>query len=1125
MHYARFITFLISFSIAFASKASLQNPDPFEHLSFIPNEGQVHSEILAYTPTLAGMDAITKDGRIIHFIQGKKPFQITEHLATKPLSPSLTEPATTKVSYFLGNDPKRWKRGLVTHQRVNLGEIQSGISAELVARPNNVEKRFHIHAGVDPATLRIRLEGALRLSVETDGRLAVHTRSGIIHFTAPIAWQPMPDGSKKAIDVAYTVEGNHYGFTVSGYDPERKIIIDPLLGTALLADNERSVTRDIEVDVFGNVFIVGSISDNTIFPQTPGVYAHTFSDTEFPSFIAKFDKDLTKLLALTYINGTTPSVNYLSPETIFTSILTNKTGDIFVAGYTSTDDFPIVGPSKDYLGLTVSKSDGWDIVIARFNNDLTQLTHSAYIAGTNVDGYLTNIIWNNSPIPLNVTSSVHLTLSKDEQFIYMVSNTLSGDLPTYKGGGGSGTSPPAYNSADPNPTDVDIPDCYLAKLPVDLKNIWATYVGKQVGSLKWRGICSSVSHDGVSVFVAGIGQGQFETGIQGYQTQSKAGVLSGFIARFDNDLTTLRNGTFIDASETQTWINDLVMNGTEPIVAGGIALGAQFGPPPPDDIFKNHPNDFPITQNALMPSFSTNSSAMPATLGYDSGFVARFSNDLSIIHAATYLHGPQYDPDGPQGPKLPFDLSADAIAVDVDDNRNIYVLLDTVGGMKTRSDSWLHFRRPFELNSRRISGAFLYKLNNEMTALLAGTSVMMGVSPSGGATGSLKTTRQYFDGNTFKPLERIYVVGIGKTRFILHPAGYRSDITRDRGVYIAAFDWNLSKGTERSLEISSSDVDFGYIPYNTTSAPKSLVITNKGNQDITVYDVYPLNLKSEPEPTFKIHQDGCFSGTVSGPPYTFELPAGQSCELTFYHDGTPPASGNMVDTYEAQVELITNDPNSADYLTPVLRARSTPLYADFPGNSIRRGIDYNETGVEFGSITIGQSTSKTIDISSRLDNVTLEQIRIANDTANVYKITFDDCSNTTRMNNSQVCRIDVSYSPAVEGTHKAWLVFPKDGGGEILSILLQGTGIAQVGAGGGAGGAGGGGAGAGGGAGGAGGGGAGAGGAGGGGAGGGGAGAGGGGGGGVFTLAFSPISNLLMTFILLTLCYHRRKAI
>ncbi len=67
--------------------------------------------------------------------------------------------SVTKVSYFKGNDPLKWKTNIATYDVVNLGEIYKGIELKLKAHGNNVEKLLYVKPGADPNQIKISLSG------------------------------------------------------------------------------------------------------------------------------------------------------------------------------------------------------------------------------------------------------------------------------------------------------------------------------------------------------------------------------------------------------------------------------------------------------------------------------------------------------------------------------------------------------------------------------------------------------------------------------------------------------------------------------------------------------------------------------------------------------------------------------------------------------------------------------------------------------------------------------------------------------------------------------------------------------------------------------------------------------
>ena len=79
----------------------------------------------------------------------------------------------TQVSFFIGNDPAKWKSGLPTYEAVNLGEVYKGIELKLRAYGGSVEKLYYVSPGREPKEIRIKVHGAESLKVNDRGELEV----------------------------------------------------------------------------------------------------------------------------------------------------------------------------------------------------------------------------------------------------------------------------------------------------------------------------------------------------------------------------------------------------------------------------------------------------------------------------------------------------------------------------------------------------------------------------------------------------------------------------------------------------------------------------------------------------------------------------------------------------------------------------------------------------------------------------------------------------------------------------------------------------------------------------------------------------------------------------------------
>src|SRR5262249_27115419 len=329
--------------------------------------------------------------------------------------PSASDPAATRVSYFRGRDRSRWMTGVASFETVSLGEVWPGISVDVRASGKAVEKIFTVQPGADPSQIRMSVQGGQRLTVDGSGALVVRTGLGDVTFTPPAAFQERA-GSRVSVQVAYTVSGQQYGFRLDGYDPRLPVVIDPLLQSTYLGGNAVDFALAIAVHpTSGDVYIAGR-TESTNFPTPLGAQpvGHGLPND---GFVAQLNPSLTQLKHATYLAGTF--------EDQATSLSIDPTsGDVYVAGYTSSADFPGIDANSAQSTLKGTTNT----FVAWLSEDLTVLNQSTYLGGT-LGGDLAFAI------------GVHPT-SGD---VYVAGHTPNSDFPGTTGGaqptygGGSGT--------------------------------------------------------------------------------------------------------------------------------------------------------------------------------------------------------------------------------------------------------------------------------------------------------------------------------------------------------------------------------------------------------------------------------------------------------------------------------------------------------------------------------------------------------------------------------------------------------------------------------------------------------------------------------------------------------------
>jgi gliding motility-associated-like protein len=124
--------------------------------------------------------------------------------------------------------------------------------------------------------------------------------------------------------------------------------------------------ESIAIDQTGNIFITGHTHTSNFPVQNAGTYFDNKVGGDSDAFILKFDNAGNRLWA-TYYGG------YGSEES--SSITCDKSGNIFITGYTNSPDFPVQS-ANTYFNKTLNGL--YDVFILKFDNNGNRLWATLY---------------------------------------------------------------------------------------------------------------------------------------------------------------------------------------------------------------------------------------------------------------------------------------------------------------------------------------------------------------------------------------------------------------------------------------------------------------------------------------------------------------------------------------------------------------------------------------------------------------------------------------------------------------------------------------------------------------------------------------------------------------------------
>ena len=484
-------------------------------LPFVQNDGQVHPDVRFFVDTFAGRVYVTNNGLTYDLLTGQSNTRMatTESFihANSP-QPFGIERNEAMVNYFVG-EKSNWRSDIATFDKVSFGEVWNGITVDLKAVNNNVEKIFTLAPGADVHDIQIKVEGVDELRVDKSGQLVYETELGPLSLTAPVAYQEV-DGKVQAAQVSYLIVNSaQYGFSLGiDYNPNYPLVIDPLLASTFIGGSaedgrgfittDNPLAGDLAIDSSGDVFLSGATFSSN-YPTTAGVYDQTDPSAYNNVVVSKFNSNLSTLLASTFLGGGAYDEAY--------AISIDPGNNVFIVGKTNSSDFPTTA-----AGYDETYNGGFDIFVSKLSNNLATLAGSTYIGGSGLDD----------------ASDATIDPSIGSDFgIYLTGWTDSTDYPT--AGGFQG--------------DTGGRDVIVSKLSNDLSSLVAsTYIG---GGTIDEAHAIAMNGTATGVLVTGrTTSANYPTTPGAYDTSSNGGSTDTFVSLLNPDLGALIASTYLGGS-------------------------------------------------------------------------------------------------------------------------------------------------------------------------------------------------------------------------------------------------------------------------------------------------------------------------------------------------------------------------------------------------------------------------------------------------------------------------------------------------------------------------------------------------------------------------------------------------
>jgi hypothetical protein len=273
-----------------------------------------------------------------------------------------------KRNYFIGKNPVKWCTNVSIYAKVKYAGVYPGIDLVYYGNQRQLEYDFVVAPSADPTRIKFEVGGAKHMHRDDDGDLVLATPHGEVRWRKPLVYQEK-NGERQQVDGRYVIKaGQQVGFEVAAYDRQRQLIIDPVVFlsySTYLGGTGDDEGQAIAVDSEGNAYVTGTTS-STDFPSLNA--AQPTNAGAYDVFVSKLSPSGSALVYSTYLGG--------SGSDYANAIALDASGNVYIAGYTTSTDFPTLNPVQPAFAGGM-----WDAFVTKLDASGSALVYSTYLGG------------------------------------------------------------------------------------------------------------------------------------------------------------------------------------------------------------------------------------------------------------------------------------------------------------------------------------------------------------------------------------------------------------------------------------------------------------------------------------------------------------------------------------------------------------------------------------------------------------------------------------------------------------------------------------------------------------------------------------------------------------------------
>jgi Beta-propeller repeat len=354
-------------------------------LTFEANRGQTNDTVKFLSRTSSYTLFLTSNEAVLAFHQAAPsagPLRMKLLNANAQSTASGVDELAATASYFIGNDPAKWKTKIPTFAKVKYQGIYPGIDLVYYGNQRQLEYDFIVAPGADPRSIVFDIVGASIRQAEL-GDLVFTIGADEIRWHQPVVYQKI-NGMRQQIAAHYAITAaNRVSFELAPYDRTAPLYIDPLIYATYLGGANTDVGYGIAIDGAGNAYIAGQ-TYSTDFPITTGAFQTACTGKagrgcykNGEAFIAKLNPEGSALLYSTYLGG--------SGGDAASSIAIDRSGNAYITGQTFSSNFPVTSGAFQKNCKGKDPCGKGDVFVTKLDPSGSALIYSTYLGGSGTD--------------------------------------------------------------------------------------------------------------------------------------------------------------------------------------------------------------------------------------------------------------------------------------------------------------------------------------------------------------------------------------------------------------------------------------------------------------------------------------------------------------------------------------------------------------------------------------------------------------------------------------------------------------------------------------------------------------------------------------------------------------------